>query len=1325
MTRGRTRPWLATGLALLVAMAVGSSLVAQSPLEKGFLDPPPDTKPWVYWYWASDRISREGITRDLEAMAKVGIGEALIGNVLLLGVPRGPVKALTEEWWSLVEHAIREGGRLGVDLGVFNCPGWSQSGGPWVKPGQSMRYLWTAEWRARGPAKLEAAVKHPDGFQHVATIAFPAPTGELEVREFAMTPRADAGKLVYELDFPDPFVAGSLSIKPGPKAFKAWCQIAATDSKGDVSNGGFEVDRRQAEGVAQIGPMRRGEIVIPLGSIALRRLKLEVTAEVGVADFASISVTTAARLGRYVEKQLGIMHQDPLPPWDAYSWGPVGTASRPIPTGDAQSTTKPATVFDLRDAVDANGVVQWDVPSGDWIVVQTGMVPTGARNAPAAEEACGLEVDKMSRAAVSAHFDAYVGKLLDRMPAADRKALKHVVADSWEAGPQNWTDGFLAQFKERYGYDPLPFLPVFTGRSTISTSASNRFLWDLRRLVADRIASDYAGGLKEACNRHGLKLWLQNYGHWGFPAEFLQYGGRADAVAGEFWAGLPYGPMEMRAASSTAHAHGMRVVSAEAFTGGRPFQETPWSLKRLGDRALANGINHFALHLFFHQPNEERPGVNAWFGTEFNRHNTWFPHMGSWLDCWRSCFFLLQQGRPVADVAVFIGEDAPKMTGPPKPEVPPGYDFDWIDAETLLTRVRVDNGRLVVPGGASWRVLALPPGPRGWGSIDIRPELLRKIRDLVEQGAAVAVPSFGFRASPSLEGWPDCDERVKALSDELRAGLENFPQPGASRFQVRRKTLGKGDVFVGEPLEKVLTDVGVPPDVDGVDPKTILWTHRATADADLYFLSNQSDAPVSIAPAFRVTGRVPEIWRPDRRTTERTATFAPGERSTRVSVDLDAGGSCFVVFREAAGSAPAITEVRQAGRVVLSTAPRLLPSAGEADKATVSFAIAFWALPGADITLPPEADSGVATPASRNDAIFPFHGGVVFGSDSQACAGVSIGRNGVVVYEHSAAYFAPILAHEAPITAWTHVAVVYSGNKPALYLNGTLAREGLQSRREVHPSPDATDPEVQRVVAAAKIEVGKPFAGEIREIQRFGRMLSPTEVAGLAHVPFAIGAARPQVILTRAADGGVEAELSAGGAYRGTLADGRVLDLPVPVLPAALALDGAWEVRFPPAMDVPESLTLDRLISWTQHPNEAVRCFSGTATYAKSFELPADWLADGRRVLLDLGAVESLAEIVVNGRRLPTLWKPPFVADVTEALRAGANSLGVAVTNTWWNRLLGDQVRPNGFTGAGPLQFKPRLAFDDSRRLTGDLVPSGLMGPVQLHPTQRIRIPFR
>ena len=140
--------------------ATASSGPAQS-LEAGFARPPDATKPWCYWYWISDNISKDGITRDLEAMARVGIGEAFIGNIFLEDVPAGNVKVLSPEWWSLVEHAIREGGRTGVNIGLFNCPGWSQSGGPWIQPTETMRYLVASETRFRGRSGFPASCRRP------------------------------------------------------------------------------------------------------------------------------------------------------------------------------------------------------------------------------------------------------------------------------------------------------------------------------------------------------------------------------------------------------------------------------------------------------------------------------------------------------------------------------------------------------------------------------------------------------------------------------------------------------------------------------------------------------------------------------------------------------------------------------------------------------------------------------------------------------------------------------------------------------------------------------------------------------------------------------------------------------------------------------------------------------------------------------------------------------------------------------------------------------------------------------------------------------------
>ncbi len=113
----------------------------------------------------------------------------------------------------------------------------------------------------------------------------------------------------------------------------------------------------------------------------------------------------------------------------------------------------------------------------------------------------------MNKHHLKKHFDSYIGKLLERMPAEERTALKHVVLDSYEQGSQNWTENMIEDFEVKYGYDPVPWFPVFTGRVVGSADQSDRFLWDWRRLVADRIAYDYVGGFRELCQEKGLRIW--------------------------------------------------------------------------------------------------------------------------------------------------------------------------------------------------------------------------------------------------------------------------------------------------------------------------------------------------------------------------------------------------------------------------------------------------------------------------------------------------------------------------------------------------------------------------------------------------------------------------------------------------------------------------------------------------------------------------------------------------------------------------------------------------------------------------------------------------
>ncbi len=490
----------------------------------------------------------------------------------------------------------------------------------------------------------------------------------------------------------------------------------------------------------------------------------------------------------------------------------------------------------------------------------------------------------MSKAHVESHFDAFLGEIIRRIPAADRKTWKVTVEDSYETGGQNWTDGMMKKFQAAFGYDPMPYLPVIKGKVVGSPAISDRFLWDLRRFVADRVAYDYVAGLREVSNRHGLRTWLENYGHWGFPGEFLQYGGQSDEIGGEFWSEGELGDIENRAASSAAHIYGKNKVSAESFTaGGKPYVRYPALMKQRGDRFFTEGINNTLLHVFIQQPDDELlPGINADFGNEFNRHNTWYSYTDMFVKYLKRANLMLQQGLYVADVAYFIGEDAPKMTGVTDPEMPAGYAYDYINGEVLIDRAQVKNGRLVLPDGMSYSILVLPKLET------MRPELLRKLEALVKQGATILGPAP--LRSPSLQHYPAADAAVQDIAGQMWGPSETVGR--------NVRAYGKGRVLTGMDMQQALDLLNIKPDFHPGKNDSLLYIHRRTPNEDIYFLSNQSSSPLRFTAQFRSSDKKPQLWDPVTGTIRPLPEYAFKDGMTSLPLSLAPLESTFVVFRD-------------------------------------------------------------------------------------------------------------------------------------------------------------------------------------------------------------------------------------------------------------------------------------------------------------------------------------------------------------------------------------------------------------------------------------------
>jgi len=382
-----------------------------------------------------------------------------------------------------------------------------------------------------------------------------------------------------------------------------------------------------------------------------------------------------------------------------------------------------------------------------------------------------------------------------------------------------------------------------------------------------------------------LTTWLENYGHSGFAGESLQYGGQADEVSGEFWCEpISDRRFENRIAASAAHIYGKKSVWSESFTSGSwvesdAFSCYPQKLKRVGDWAFTEGVNSTLLHVYIHQPHaNDYPGIDAWYGTEFNRKNTWFSQVDLFTQYHKRCNFMLQQGLNVADIAYFFGEDAPRMIGTLIPDVPQGYNYDYINAEVIIRDASVKDGKLVLPHGTTYRILVLPP------QNTMRPEMLTKIEQLVADGAIIlgSPPS----QSPSLQDYPNADKKVQELAKKMWGDLS-----------AKHRRYGKGMILNDMSIEEAFQWINVTPDCL-TDNTSVRYTHRTVDEKEIYFLTNTSDQPVDFTASFRVNRLQPELWDALTGSTRLLPAFEQDAEVTKVPLHLGVDGSAFLVFRD-------------------------------------------------------------------------------------------------------------------------------------------------------------------------------------------------------------------------------------------------------------------------------------------------------------------------------------------------------------------------------------------------------------------------------------------
>jgi hypothetical protein len=942
---------------LVAATALSGTAPAQDRVAEGFRNPPKEARPNVWWHWMNGNITEDGIAKDLAWMKRIGIGGVQTFDANLLTPPVVPKRLvyMTPDWQKAFRFAATRARELGLDLTIAASPGWSETGGPWVRPEDGVKKLVWSEAVVAGGKRLstrlaappsvsgpfqelpaegdqlaamsgEKEFKPPNHYEDVAVFAYRLPgdrpldqpkavsaagkpidmtalgddsltTGVDIARGSAATPTA------ITFDYARPQIVRSLSFHAvgGAEKFGAPFFLPELEASDDGVTWRKVADLTLTPVPTTIG-------FAPVKASHFRVVMRHNTAG-GITGFVpAAGADLSLILPLFTPKptiriaRLVLSGEDRVNQFEAKAGYSTVLAYAPLDAERSPASPIAADqVVNLTTRMKPDGTLDWTPPRGRWRVVRLGWSLTGKSNHPAPLEATGLEVDKLDGRAVRDYLQHYLASYkatlgTDRVAEAGLGAL---LTDSAEVGAFNWTPAMIAQFKRLRGYDPTPWLPTLTGAIIGSRTESDGFLYDFRRTIGDLHASEHYGTVAAVAHENGLKVYGEALeDRRPSLGDDLAMRRHADFPMAALWT-YPRGTSprptllgDIKGAASVAHVYGQNVVAAESMTSAlQPWAHAPADLRRVIDLEFLYGVNKPSIHTSVHQPVDTVPGIPLLiFGQYFTRLDTWGEMAKPWIDYIARSSFMLQQGRNHADVAYFYGEDSPLTAlyaEKPLADTPRAYAYDFVNADMLLNVLQPQGGALTAPSGASYRVLYL-----GGTSSRMTLPVLRRIADLAAAGATIV--GMAPTESPSRADDPT------AFAALLRALWSGKPTTA----------VGRGRVVAGTDVEAALRDVGVGADFSYAKPSPdsdVQFVHRSLSDGEVYFVNNRQNRAERIEGRFRVTGKVPELWRADTGES-RPIDYRIENGSTVVSLDLAAEDSFFVVFRKPSAQTAVVAE---------------------------------------------------------------------------------------------------------------------------------------------------------------------------------------------------------------------------------------------------------------------------------------------------------------------------------------------------------------------------------------------------------------------------------
>jgi len=886
-----------------------------------FAQPVKSSRVHTWWHWVDGMISKEGITKDLESMKREGITQTTIFNLgFSQNAGRWPsrdfqvkkVEFVTNEWYGMFEWALKEAKRLGITIGVHNCDGWSESGGPWITPEMSMKkFVYTKTIMtpgSKGKIKLDKPFCNNGFYNDVAVVAYRSKG--LKMNSFqAAHPEMILNKeqkiapsTIFEMQkgdsiefsFDSEFTTDKILFFQG---LKGGISANTQNSSHQYSLMYSKDDRKNYTLVSQFNvPCSNDTITIKIPRAKARYFKL---------------ILNGHPNGSWTEDKYLLSHVELLGNNDEPGFAPEiphvfeKTVSATIldmkrleeKKNEAadHASAKNNEVVDLTNKMNQDGMIDIDLPDGYWTILRFGYTTTGVVNTPSTMEGRGLECDKMDTTALNLHFASFPQKLVEHSRGLTGSTFKFLLIDSWECNYQNWTARMPEEFEKRRGYKLIDWLPALCGDIVESRGLSDAFLYDFRRTIAEMIEENYYLHFTKLCHKNNLEMHAEAIygGKTYLPLDVLKTNSYIDLPMTEFWTSekdgfVTYSPLEINHLNTLASLSGLYnkpVLAAEAFTTLCRHSETPADLKLYGDRAYCSGINQMVLHSYVHQPTDQKPGMTLFcFGSQFNRNAPWWNYSAGWFDYQARIQYALQKGIIPADILYFVGDEWPQdLDTDLFRNIPKGIQANPCNFE-LLQKAVVNDGKITFPGGVAFSLLALP---------DIRfinYSTLTEVERLVRDGAVV----YGEKPENMLS-LKDKTERLKnfeVLTSEL---WRNYKSGESGKNQH-----GKGTVWWGASINDILKNLNVEPAFSTTLPDSleVLSVHKTNGSEDIFFVVNQHNRPLNFECSFTVGDKSPEIWDPMTGECKDQLVYTQSNGKVGIPVHFEANESLFFVFNK-------------------------------------------------------------------------------------------------------------------------------------------------------------------------------------------------------------------------------------------------------------------------------------------------------------------------------------------------------------------------------------------------------------------------------------------